>query len=457
MNSYRGLSLWHDTAGEEFVARPPLDGELEVDVAVVGAGFTGLWTAYHLLKIDSSLKIAVIESQIAGFGASGRNGGWVSTLYPVSNSRLAVEAGAGAPAAIRAALLESLDGIERFCLENAVAANFVRGGRISVARTKMQFRGLTEQVNDDRNFGGESELLSKSEVTAKLDMAGAVGGAFDPHCARIQPTKLVRGLARVLSDAGVLIFEQTRAKSIEPRLVITDRGRVRARFVIRATEGFTPMLNRGKSKREIIPVYSLMVATEPLPSWIWEKIGLRSYETFTEARHLIVYGQRTADDRLAVGGRGAPYFYGSKIAPGQDQDPRVHGGLRKLIREWFPEVQNHVFTHAWGGPLGISRDWHPHVNFDRSTGLASAGGYVGDGVTTSYLAGATLASLILETNNEFTQLPFVNHQSRLWEREPLRWLAVNAGLRAMSVADREESITRRPSMIAKAMAPLLGN
>ena len=457
MSSYRGLSLWHDTAGEEFVPRPPLDGDVEVDVAIVGAGFTGLWAAYHLMKIDSSLKIAVVESQIAGFGASGRNGGWASTLYPVSNSRLAVEAGPNAPAAIRAALLESLDGIERFCLENAVDANFVRGGRISVARTKMQFRGLTEQVKDDRNFGSESELLSKSEVTAKLDMAGAVGGAFDPTCARIQPTKLVRGLARVLGDAGVLIYEKTRAKSIEPRLVITDRGRVRARFVIRATEGFTPTLNRGKSKREIAPVYSLMVATEPLPSSIWEQIGLRSCETFTEARHLIVYGQRTADDRLAVGGRGAPYFYGSKIAPGQDQDPRVHGGLRKLIREWFPEVKNHVFTHAWGGPLGISRDWHPHVNFDPSTGLASAGGYVGDGVTTSYLAGATLASLILDTKNEFTELPFVNHQSRLWEREPIRWLAVNAGLLAMSVADREESITRRPSRIAKAMAPLLGS
>ena len=457
MPSYRGLSLWHDTAGEEFVPRPPLDGDLEVDVAIVGAGFTGLWAAYHLQKIDSSLKIAVLESQIAGFGASGRNGGWASTLYPVSNSRLAAEAGANAPAAIRAALLESLDGIARFCLENAVDANFVRGGRISVARTKMQFRGLTEQVNDDRKFGGESELLSKSEVVARLDMAGAVGGAFDPSCARIQPTKLVRGLARVLGDAGVLIYEQTRAKSIEPRLVITDRGRVRARFVIRATEGFTPTLNRGKSKREITPVYSLMVATEPLPSSIWEQIGLRSYETFTEARHLIVYGQRTADDRLAVGGRGAPYFYGSKIAPGQDQDPRVHGGLRKIIREWFPEVKNHVFTHAWGGPLGISRDWHPHVSFDSSTGLASAGGYVGDGVTTSYLAGATLASLILDTRNEFTELPFVNHQSRLWEREPIRWLAVNAGLIAMSVADREESLTRHPSVIAKAMAPLLGS
>ena len=457
MNTYRGLSLWHDTAGEEFIARAPLKGDVDVDVAVVGAGFTGLWSAYHLLKKDSSLKIAILESEIAGFGASGRNGGWASTLYPVSNTRLAAEAGSNAPGAIRSALQQSIDGIEGFCLEHGVDAQLVRGGQISVARTKVQLRRLAQEVEENHRFGFETEMLSRSDVISKLDIEGALGGAFDPTCARLHPTKLVRGLARVVESAGATIYEQTRVKSIEPRLVVTDRGRVRARFIIRATEGFTPMLNRGGAKREIAPVYSLMVATEPLPTWIWERIGLRSYETFTEARHLIVYGQRTADDRLAVGGRGAPYFFGSKIAPSQDRDPKVHEGLRDLIREWFPEVKNHVFTHAWGGPLGITRDWHPHVNLDRATGLGSAGGYVGDGVTTSYLAGATLASLIAEVQNEFTELPFVNHQSRLWEREPVRWLAVNAGLLAMSFADREESITRRPSSIAKAMAPLLGH
>lgn len=457
MNSYRSLSLWHDTAGEEFNARQSLKGDIEVDVVIVGAGFTGLWSAYHLLKFDPSLKIAVLESEIAGFGASGRNGGWASTLYPVSNARLAAESGADAPSAIREALKESIDGIERFCLENEVDAQLVRGGRISVARTKVQLRRLSQQVDEDRRHGDETQMLTRADLISRLDIEGAIGGAFDPTCARLHPTKLVRGLARAVEHSGAIIYEQTRAKSIQPRLVVTDRGRVRAKFVIRATEGFTPTLSRGQAKREIAPVYSLMVATEPLPSWIWDRIGLRSYETFTEARNLIVYGQRTADDRLAVGGRGAPYFFGSKIAPSQDRDPSVHESLRDLVREWFPEVKNHIFTHAWGGPLGISRDWHPHVNFDRATGLCSAGGYVGDGVTTSYLAGATLASLISEVQNEFTALPFVNHKSRLWEREPIRWLAVNAGLLAMSFADREESITRRPSLIARAMAPLLGH
>lgn len=457
MNNYRGLSLWHDTAGEEFIPRAPLRGDIQVDVAIVGAGFTGLWSAYHLLKFDPSLKIAIVESEIAGFGASGRNGGWASTLYPVSNSRLESESGPAAPGAISEALKESINGIERFCVEHGVDAHLERGGRITVARTKVQLRRLSAEVADDRHYGQATEMLSRGELISRLNIEGALGGAFDPTCARLHPAKLVRGLARVVESSGATIYELTRVKSVSPRQVVTDAGRVRANFVIRATEGFTPALSRGSAKRAIAPVYSLMVATEPLPDWLWERIGLRSYETFTEARQLIVYGQRTADNRLAVGGRGAPYFFGSKIAPEQDRDPRVHEGLRNLIRDWFPEVKNHIFTHAWGGPLGISRDWHPHVNLDRATGLASAGGYVGDGVTTSYLAGATLASLITEQTNDFTSLPFVNHQSRLWEREPIRWLAVNAGLLAMSFADREESITRRPSLIAKTMAPLLGH
>lgn len=457
MSSYRNLSLWHDTSGEEIIARPALGGDIYVDIAIVGAGFTGLWSAHHLLNFDPTLKIAIIEAEVAGFGASGRNGGWVSALYPVSAARLAAESGAHAPTAVREALVEAISGIERFCTEHNVDANFKRGGRITVARSKVQLRRLTEQIAEDRRYGINVELLGKADVMSKLDMAGALGGSFEADCARIHPTRLVRGLARVVEGQGATIYEGTRAKSIAPRQIVTDHGRVRANFIIKATEGFTPALNKGVAKRTVAPVYSLMVATEPLPAWIWDRIGLRSYETFTDARHLIVYGQRTADDRLAVGGRGAPYFFASKIEPSQDRDPRVHEGLREMVREWFPEVKNHVFTHAWGGPLGISRDWHPHVTLDRSSGIASAGGYVGDGVSTSYLAGATLAALIMEVKNDFTALPFVNHHSKLWEPEPLRWLAVNAGLMAMSIADREESLTHRPSIIAKAMAPLLGH
>lgn len=223
---------------------------------------------------------------------------------------------------------------------------------------------------------------------------------------------------------------------------------------MRATEGYTSSLPG--HRRDLIPVYSLVIATEPLPASTWERIGLRHRETFTDHRHLIVYGQRTADDRLVFGGRGAPYHLGSRISPAFDRDDRVFAALRATLVELFPVLSDVRVTHAWGGPLGIARDWCASVGLDRDTGLAWAGGYVGDGVSTTNLAGRTLRDLVLDRDTGLTRLPWVGHRSRRWEPEPLRWLGVNAGLRAMTWADAEERLTRRPSLLARAVAPLLG-
>jgi glycine/D-amino acid oxidase-like deaminating enzyme len=224
--------------------------------------------------------------------------------------------------------------------------------------------------------------------------------------------------------------------------------------VVRATEGYTPSL--AGQRRAVVPVYSLIVATEPLPAETWERIGLRRRETFTDHRNLIIYGQRTADDRLVFGGRGAPYHFGSGTAPGFDHEPRVFAALRRTLLDMFPVLDGARFTHAWGGALGVSRDWCASAGLDRRTGLAWAGGYVGDGVSTTNLAGRTLRDLVLNRDTELTRLPWVNHRSPAWEPEPLRWVGVNAGLRAMELADLEERVTGRPSLVARLMSPLIG-
>jgi glycine/D-amino acid oxidase-like deaminating enzyme len=224
--------------------------------------------------------------------------------------------------------------------------------------------------------------------------------------------------------------------------------------VIRATEGYTRTL--AGERRRVVPVYSLIVATEPLPQTVWDQIGLRRRETFSDHRHLIIYGQRTADDRLVFGGRGAPYHFGSRIRPAYDRDERVFASLRATLVDLFPVLRDAAFTHAWGGALGIARDWTASVGLDRATGLGWAGGYVGDGVSTTNLAGRTLADLVLGRETELTALPWVGHHSRAWEPEPLRWLGINAGLRAMTLADAEETRTGRPSRVAKLVSPLLG-
>jgi glycine/D-amino acid oxidase-like deaminating enzyme len=326
-----------------------------------------------------------------------------------------------------------------------------------MAHTEVQLGRMVDEVETARSRGfteDDLRLLSPADAQAQMATAGALGGTYTPHCAAIHPARLVRGLARVVERAGVALFEQTRVTAIEPGVVRTDAGDVRAEVILRATEGYTPRL-RGLG-RAIAPVYSLMVATEPLSEEAWSAIGLADRPTFSDGRHLIIYGQRTADGRIAFGGRGAPYHFGSRIRPSYDVEPRVFDELRTVLTTMLPQLADVRFTHQWGGCLGIARDWAASVGLDRGTGIGWAGGYVGDGVATTNLAGRTLADLVTGADSDLVSLPWVGHRSRSWEPEPLRWLGVNAGLRAMSLADAEEASSGRESTLARMMAPFTG-
>jgi len=453
------ISLWHETCGDDLTPRPGLPSSVDCDVAVVGAGFTGLWTAYYLLRADPALRVVVLEKETAGFGASGRNGGWVSALFPTSNTRLAGLPGSSVDAARRMsmAMRETVDEIAAVTAQEGIDCHFHKGGTISFARSRTQLARARRQVATAHAEGltdQDLRLLTPDETLAHARACDVLGATYTPHCARIHPARLARGLAHAVERLGGTIYEQTAAMSIAPSAVTTDSGLVRASAVIRATEGFTPGLEG--MRRVVVPVYSLIVATEPLPDSVWDQVGLTDSPTFTDHRHLIIYGQRTADGRLVFGGRGAPYHYGSAVKPEFDTEDRVFAGLRRTLVDLFPALDGSAFTHAWGGPLGIARDWMASVGYDVRTGLGWAGGYVGDGVSTTNLAGRTLADLVTGRESELTSLPWVNHRSRRWEPEPLRWLGINAGLRAMTVADHEESLTGRQSLVAAALAPLLG-
>jgi glycine/D-amino acid oxidase-like deaminating enzyme len=235
---------------------------------------------------------------------------------------------------------------------------------------------------------------------------------------------------------------------------VTAHGTVRAGAVVRATEGYTAEL--AGAHRDLIPFYSLMIATEPLATETLDEIGLRGGETFSDLRHLVIYGQLTAEGRIAFGGRGAPYHFGSRVRPGFDSDERIHAHVYETLLDLFPALRDVKITHRWGGPLAIARDWHPSVGYDKKTGLGWAGGYVGDGVAVTNLAGRTLAALITGSDDECTRLCWVGHQSRRWEPEPLRWIGVNSALAAMAAADRGEARSGRPSRLAGAMSGLTG-
>ena len=427
-------------------------------MVIVGAGLTGLWTAYYLVRSDPTLRIAVLEAQVAGFGASGRNGGWCSARFSVPLAGLAGLAGSSRADALAqaAAMRATVDEVGRVLGHEGIEAHFHKGGSVVVARSAAQEKRARAAVAENARWGLAEQLrwLGASEARRRLGATQVRGATYTPDCARLHPARLVRGLARVVEQAGVKIYERTPVTALHDRTVRTPFGAVTADVVVRATEGYTVTLPG--HHRDVMPVYSLVVATEPLSFATWEVIGLAERETFSDHRHLILYGQRTADDRLVFGGRGAPYHFGSRVSPAFDRVPRVFDGLVATLRTLFPILDDVHIDHAWGGPLGIPRDWCASVGFDQDTGQGWAGGYVGQGVATTNLAGRTLRDLVLGEPTALTRLPWVGHRSRRWEPEPLRWLGANAGLRAAILADTEERFTGRPSVLARATAPLLG-
>lgn len=463
LERYRPLSLWWDTLPGPISPRAGLGGDTDVDVAVVGAGFTGLWTARSLALADPGLRIAVLEAEVAGFGASGRNGGWCSALFAASDAKIARSHGDDAAARMRQAMRETVDEVGRAAAEDGIDCHFAKGGTVVAARDEAQVTRGRAEVDEARRAGvGDDNLqwLDQEEARHRLGATHVLGATYTPHCAAIHPALLVRGLAEAVERRGVRVYEETPVTAIEPGRgghrprVVTDRGAVRADVVVRATEAWTATLPG--EHRTLVPVYSLMIATEPLDEAFWKEAGLGGRETFSDHRNLIIYGQRTADGRIAFGGRGAPYHFGSSIRPSFDRDRRVHDEIRRTLVELFPSLADARITHRWGGPIGVPRDWFSAVGFDRESGIAWAGGYVGDGVSTTNLAGRTLADLITGRASDLSSLPWVGHRWPRWEPEPLRWLGVNAGLKGVALADRSEARRGRPSWLANRMSRLLG-
>ncbi|WP_246136724.1 NAD(P)/FAD-dependent oxidoreductase [Leekyejoonella antrihumi] len=431
---------------------------MEVDIAIVGGGYTGLWTAYYLAKADPTLRIAVLEKNFVGFGASGRNGGWCSAIFPATLRKVAATSSRSEAIRMQQAMFDTVEEIRHVVDAEKIDCDFQRGGYVSVARNNAQWARSRQEVENWREWGfGEEHmrLLNADEATKRLAASHVHGGTFTPHCAAVQPAKLVHGLANAVRALGVKIFESTEVRELRSRSLSTAHGTVRADVVVRATEGYTAQIRT--AHRAIVPMYSLMIATAPLPERIWQEIGLRDRETFSDKRHLRIYGQRTREGRLAFGGRGAPYHFGSRVKPDFDDDKRVHAMLRSILLDLFPMIKGVPFTHAWGGNLGIPRDWYPSVSYDPRSGMAHAGGYIGDGVATTNLAGRTLAAEIVNLDTDIRTLPWVNRTSPQWEPEPLRWVGVNAGTAAFNIADRSEARFGKPSRLASGLWRALGH
>ena len=451
LETARPRPLWWDDVIAA-PSRPPLRGDISVDVAIVGAGFTGLWSAYYLLQADPALRVAVIEREHVGFGASGRNGGFCYDGFAAGPKRIEAMSDLDTAKDWAAALRETVNVIEKTVAAEGIECDFHRGGTIEFLVNGGQQARAAEHVAEARRFGwdeSELELLDASEA-ADIGRAADIRGAmWAPTSASIHPAKLVHGLAGAVERAGGTIFESTEVTAIAAGVIATKAGTVRSPRILRAVEGYTAEL--AGHRRTLAPLYSLMIATEPLDAALWDEIGLSDRQTFGDLRHLVIYGQRTADGRIAFGGRGAPYDYASRVRRNADFDPSAFTPVLGALTELFPQLRDVRVSHRWGGVLGVSRNWMPTAGLDTQTGIGWAGGYVGSGVAATNLAGRTVADLMLDRDTRLTSFPWVNHRVRRWEPEPLRWLGINAALSVMKRADSVEERTDRPAKSADAL------
>lgn len=432
-------SYWHDSLeqGDLQAPRPPLPGDRQADVAIVGAGFAGLWTAYYLLRADPGIRVIVVEAQTAGYGASGRNGGW---CVPDAGSPLEVldkEGGEGAGAALQRAMFHAVDEVGEVTRREGIDCGYAKGGAIWLAtdaaqlsRQQRRFDVLARHGLDDAY-----ELLDPARTAARVNATSVLGSLYTPQAAAVHPARLARGLARAVERLGGAVYEMTPALRIDGRRVITRHGAITADVVVRATEGYTASLEG--CDRAIVPLGNIVIATEPIPDHLWAEIGLASRELFEDTPVFIAYGQRTADGRIVWGGRGAPYW--GSHPPASMRSPRIVERLRTRLVERFPMLKGVAVTHRWGGVMGMTRDQRSSVGLDRATGEAWAGGFGGSGVAPSNTAGRTLADLITGAETDLVRLPWVGHRSPLWEPEPLRSIGVKAMLTGLRLLEARQS------------------
>lgn len=438
----RPSSLW--AQNNRAPELPPLPPNESRDVLIVGAGFTGLWTAHFLTEIDPTLSVTVIDAMQPGHGASGRNGGWCSSLMPMSLDSVAERTSVGAAIALQDSLIGAVGHISTFISEHQIDCGWTRGGTLSIATNPAQLGRSRDYIESFRRYGYGNDAIAYVDSSAaeeRIATGAALGGWYSPHCAVMDPMMLVNGLVRVLCAKGVRIHGHTRVTDVTSRTLgaLTPGGPITAsaRWIVLATEAFTPLLKG--NRRVLAPIHSYMVATERLPNEVWNALRWEAREAFSDGRHVVIYAQRTADDRIAFGGRGAPYAFGNGIGPHLDGNSTIHDKIVTSMHEIFPPTRDFSVTHRWGGALGVPRDWHTGVTVDRAHGLARAGGYVGDGVAFSRVAAEAMAHAILDTGEAPGRLPIVGHVSPLWEPEPLRWLGINAMLRVAAATDALET------------------
>jgi glycine/D-amino acid oxidase-like deaminating enzyme len=436
--------------------QPPLEGEVDADVAIVGGGYTGMWTAWFVKQLEPEARVVLVEAGQCGTGPSGRNGGFVNALWfsvPTLRRRF------GGPAALELAraAAEAVRSIGAWCEEQRVDAWYRRAGYIQASTAPAQ-DGAWRKAADACGELGAAEAcrtLAEAQVRERCDSPLFRGAAFYPDAGTVQPARLARGLRSRLIDAGVRIFERTRAGAIGPRrghvAVDAGSGKVRAGSVILASGA--AMAGHGPLRRRLTVTSSHMVITEPVPD-VLEEIGWTGGECITDSRHLVHYFRTTLDGRIAFGWGGGRVVPGARLDGRAELDPRVAAEVERHLIRFFPQLSGRRVAHAWGGPIDVSPTHVPLVGELGSGRVHFACGYTGNGVGPSHLVGRTLAALALDRRDESTRLAIVEPPQVRVPPEPLRYVGGTIVRAALVRKERLEEESRRPGPVTRFVAGL---
>ncbi|MFK0042450.1 NAD(P)/FAD-dependent oxidoreductase [Paenarthrobacter sp. NPDC090517] len=453
------LGFWMAGLENKRHAYPHFAGDQAVDLAIVGGGYTGLWAAYFAKKLEPSLTVAVFEAEQIGYGASGRNGGWLSAMPAGNRARFARASNGGVEAsrALQREFVAGVDAVLEILRSEGIDADQHKSGALVAAHTEAGLGRLVARRDADWKYGLTEDdvyLIGREDFRKHINISTVHGGLVYKHCARLNPAKLVYGLADTLTSMGVSIYEGSRVSSINGNTLTLNSGRVTATKTFICTEGYSGAL---LGNRSLIPINSSMIVTKPLSDQAWQQIGWNGPQCLSDSAHTFIYSQRTADGRIAIGGRGKPYRYGSGTGGAGSTPQSTVDLLSTKLRSFFPEIDFDV-DHAWSGVLGVTRDWNGGVQWDQTAGIGSSTGYAGHGVTAAFLGGRTLVELAFEQKTERTSLPWVGYRARKWEPEPIRWLGVHSMYSLFGLADtwEEHRDSTKTSLLAKFGSRLAG-
>lgn len=440
MHSEQNRSFWIQSLPSELLKRP-VKPELgsHYDVAIIGAGFSGLWLAYYLKRAEPNLNIAIFEAKHVAYGASGRNGGWLSTNIPtvIGNLFKHPQFSKNDVIALQRQVIATIDEVADVCAAEQIDCDLHKGGLLFISTNAAQTERLQEYYQQELEYGFHSDeirLLNAEEAKSHINIPSMHAATHYQHGARIHPAKLALSLYQRLVQMGVTVFENSPVQAFSSGKVFLQDGLVNAGRVVCCTEGYSNQLFHDN---KVIPVNSSIIMTEPLPEAFWQRFGWENNELLGDLAHLYIYAQKTRDKRILFGGRGAPYQYGGVDAGVGELDNNTQAQLSQRLSELFPDYPFQIAC-AWKGSLGVTRDWNPSVTWNQDKGVGFIYGFGGNGVGPTNLAARTMADRILAKQTDLTALPWNDYICPTWEGEPWRWLGIQSMYKLLGYADKME-------------------